>query len=193
MAIKFSGVSEPLQILVDPRHRPFCFKSFPPSSSLCLLEPGSIQQRQSFQICWIHKKGYAFPPFSPICKVLHKVLIDQATLILITPAWEIQSWQPQALDSKPFDFCQSPRFVTRPKEGTSVPNNKRKPATPGMDIFRERLFQKKYQRNLPLLSQMLDDQAQSLFTNRPGISGIADVLGNRLFDSHLRFFNRVLL
>ena len=84
----------------------------------------------------------------------------------------------KALDSKPFDFCQSPRFVTRPKEGTSVPNNKKKPATPGMDSFRERLFQKKYQRNLPLLSQMLDDQAQSLFTNSPGISGIADVLGN---------------
>ena len=98
MAIKFSGVSEPLQILVDPRHRPFCFKSFPPSSSLCLLEPGSIQQRQSFQICWIHKKGYAFPPFSPICtNVLHKVLIDQATLILITPAWQTQSWCPQTL------------------------------------------------------------------------------------------------
>ena len=42
----------------------------------------------------------------------------------------------KALDSKPFDFCQSPRFVTRPKEGTPVPNNKRKPATPGMDSFR---------------------------------------------------------
>ena len=46
MEIKSSGVSKPLQILVDPRHRPFRFQSFPSSSKLCLLETGSIQQRQ---------------------------------------------------------------------------------------------------------------------------------------------------
>ena len=45
----------------------------------------------------------------------------------------------KALDSKPFDFAQSPRRITRPKQGTSASNNKRKPATPGMDNFRERL------------------------------------------------------
>ena len=45
----------------------------------------------------------------------------------------------KVLYSKPFDFVQSTRFVTRPKQGTSSPNSKRKPATPGMDSFRERL------------------------------------------------------
>ena len=45
----------------------------------------------------------------------------------------------KALYSKPLVFTQSPRSVTRPKQGTSSPNNKRKPATPGMDSLRERL------------------------------------------------------
>ena len=46
MEIKSSGVSKPLQIFVDPRHRPFCFQSFPSSSNLFILETASIQQRQ---------------------------------------------------------------------------------------------------------------------------------------------------
>ena len=45
----------------------------------------------------------------------------------------------KALDLKPFNFAQSPRFITKPKQGTSPLNNKRKPATPGMDSFKERL------------------------------------------------------
>ena len=41
-----------------------------------------------------------------------------------------------------------------------------------------------YQRNLPLLSQMPDDQAQPLITNSPGVSGIAGVLGDKLIPSN---------
>ena len=44
----------------------------------------------------------------------------------------------KALD--PFDFAQSSRFIKRPKQGTPSSNNYRKPATLGMDSFRERLF-----------------------------------------------------
>ena len=42
-------------------------------------------------------KAYAFPKFSLTGRVLHKILIDQAILILITPAWQTQSWYPQLL------------------------------------------------------------------------------------------------
>ena len=62
--IKSSGVSIPLENLMDPRHRPFCFPSFTSSSNLCVLETGSRQQRQRcFSLCWTHTKGYAFPHF----------------------------------------------------------------------------------------------------------------------------------
>ena len=48
-------------------------------------------------MCSTHTKGYEFPPFSLIGRVLHKALIDQAKLILITPAWQTQFWYPQLL------------------------------------------------------------------------------------------------
>ena len=84
----------------------------------------------------------------------------------------------KALDSKPFDFAQSPRFA---------PNKELHPLiTKGnlqllaWIISGKGYLQKKYQRNLPVLSQVPDDQAQSIITNRPGINGIADVLGDKL-------------
>ena len=69
MEVKSSGVSKLLQVLVDFRHRPFCFQSFPSSCRLCSLETGSILQRQGcFQMCMTDKKGYAFTPFSLNCQ-----------------------------------------------------------------------------------------------------------------------------
>ena len=61
----------------------------------------------------------------------------------------------KALDSKPFDSAQSPRFITKPKQGTSSSNNKWKPATPSMDSFGERLSSEGISKE----SQMPDDQA----------------------------------
>ena len=51
------------------------------------LDPYS-KGRDVFQMCWTYTKGYAFPPSSLISRVLHKVLIDQVTLILLIPAWQ---------------------------------------------------------------------------------------------------------
>ena len=48
-------------------------------------------------MCWTHTKGYVFSPFSLIGRVLHEVLIDQTALILITLAWQTQSWYPHFL------------------------------------------------------------------------------------------------
>ena len=63
MEVKTSGVSKPLQVLVDFRHRPFCLESFPSSCSLCPLETGSILQRQGyFQMCMTDKKRICFSP-----------------------------------------------------------------------------------------------------------------------------------
>ena len=63
MEIKSSGVSKPLQILVDPRYRPFRFQSFPWSSNLSLLETGSIQQRQGwFSNMFDSQKRICFSP-----------------------------------------------------------------------------------------------------------------------------------
>ena len=86
----------------------------------------------------------------------------------------------KALDSKPLDFVQSPRFVTRPKQGTSSLITKGNLQLLAWIVSGKGYLQKEYQRNLPLLPQMPGDQAQSLITNCPAVSGIASVLGDKL-------------
>ena len=51
----------------------------------------------AFQISWTHIQSYAFPALFLIGRVLKKVAVDQAILILVTPMWQAQSWYPQLL------------------------------------------------------------------------------------------------
>lgn len=48
----------------------------------------------AFTINWKDLFFYAFPPFSMLLKVLHKVRIDRATGIIIFPIWPSQPWYP---------------------------------------------------------------------------------------------------
>ena len=50
------------------------------------------QDRDAFQISWIHKFVYAFPPFELIGRVLQKVNQDQCLMLIITPALQDQPW-----------------------------------------------------------------------------------------------------
>ena len=52
----------------------------------------------AFFINWSHHFMYIFPPFSLLKKVIKKIYQDQATGILVFPAWSTQPWYPQALD-----------------------------------------------------------------------------------------------
>ena len=45
------------------------------------------QRRDAFQIFWTNKKGYPFPPFCLIGRILKKIHLDKATLIVVTPRW----------------------------------------------------------------------------------------------------------
>ena len=70
-------------------------------------------------MCWTRTKDYA--PQSPP---------------------QTQSCYPQlrgGLELKPFDFTQNTRFITEPKQVTSLFNNRRNPGTSGMDGFRKKV------------------------------------------------------
>ena len=83
MGIETSGLSKSLQILQN------FFTSRVsqqvPAYVSWKLDPSS-KGRDTFQMCCTHKKEYDFPPFSLTGRVLHKVLKDQVTLVLETPA-----------------------------------------------------------------------------------------------------------
>ena len=53
--------------------------------------------QDAFQISWNQIYPYAFPPFALIVRVLENVQEDHVSIILITPAWQTQSWFPALL------------------------------------------------------------------------------------------------
>lgn len=93
--------------------------------------------QDAFQASLSHLRLYAFPPFSLIGRVLWKVRSDQATMLLITPAWQTQSWYPQLLHlsvQKPILLPISIDILTNPqREYHPLSQNS------GLDGFREKL------------------------------------------------------
>ena len=51
----------------------------------------------TLQVPWTRWRGYAFPPFALISKVLRKVRKERSTILLIAPVWESQPWYPTLL------------------------------------------------------------------------------------------------
>ncbi|XP_024071350.2 uncharacterized protein LOC112117576 [Terrapene carolina triunguis] len=71
----------------------------------------------AFLMSWSGQLLYAFPPLPLIPKVLEKVKVDKARVILIAPAWPRQHWYGPLL-----------RLLVAPPEGTTAPS---RPPLPG--------------------------------------------------------------
>lgn len=52
---------------------------------------------QAMTTRWTNILGYAFPPFNLLNRIIRKILVDRAQLILVTPAWRSQPWFPALL------------------------------------------------------------------------------------------------
>jgi len=146
------------------------------------LDPYS-QGQDALQTSWSQVRGYAFPPFSLIGRVLWKVRSDQATIILITPAWQTQAWYPIVLQMS----VQNPIILPQYQDLLQNPQGEFHP------LLRNRSLElvawtvsgkickiKEFQRKLPTLSLRPGEEAQGLITNRPGVSGVAGVIGSKL-------------
>ena len=67
---------------------------------------------------WKNQFCYAFPPFSLIGRVLRKVQKDQTKLIIVTPAWQSQSWYPTLLKmaiADPFLLPKHQKILLNPE------------------------------------------------------------------------------
>ena len=54
-------------------------------------------QSDAFSVNRKHLKGYAFPPFNLIARVLDKVMMDKTDLVLVAPICQAQPWRPLLL------------------------------------------------------------------------------------------------
>ena len=66
---------------------------------------------------------YAFPPFSIIDKVCHKIVVDRAEGVLIVPSWPTQNWYPLVMK-----LCLKPPYFIKPGKDVLILNNE--PGTP---------------------------------------------------------------
>ncbi|XP_057299486.1 uncharacterized protein LOC130630105 [Hydractinia symbiolongicarpus] len=141
-------------------------------------DPGCLAV-DALQQPWGNHYPYAFPPFSLLGRVLAKVRREEVCMILITPAWQTQTWYGLLLEM----------LVTNPlllPQSLSLPTNPQGKSHPLLENRTLRLVAwtisgkfwrvREYQEKLQSLSQVSEQRAHSLITNSPGESGLAGVL-----------------
>ena len=109
--------------------------------------------------------------------------MDQATLIVVTPGWQTQSWYPHLLQmsiKNPLLLPSIPNLLI----GTNKQNHKliekKNLQLLAWTVSGKSYLQKDYQKCLPSLFQFPEGQGQPLIRNWPGISGIAGDLREKL-------------
>ena len=146
------------------------------------LDPFS-QGRDAFQKSWKFLEAYAFPPFALIPRVLKKIQVEKATLLLITPAWQTQAWYPKILQmcvKNPLLIPKRKNLLLNPDQVVHPLIENRTLQLVAWTVSGKDLLQKAYQRKLSPSSQIPDEKVQSLITTRPGESLVAGVIDGKL-------------
>ena len=145
-------------------------------------DPQSVAT-DAFQQDWKYQFLYAFPPVSMIGRVLRKVQKDQTNMIIVTPAWQSQSWYPILLKmtiKNPILIPNHPKVLLSP-EGKTHPLIQNSSLRLVAWLVSGKVYlQKGYQKGLWTLFQLPEEQVLSQITNRPGESGLAGVIGSKL-------------
>ena len=117
-----------------------------------------------------------------IPRVLRKVQKDQTNMIIVTSAWQSQSWYPILLKmtfKNPILLPNHPKALLIP-EGKIHPLIQNSPLRLVACLVSGKIYlQKEYQRGLSTLFQMPEEQVLSQITNQPGESGLAGVIGSK--------------
>ena len=136
-----------------------------------------------FQIMWNNKKGYVFPPFCLITRCLSKVLKEKSEIVMITPAWQTQSYYPLLLTLS----IDNPMLLPPMKNLLLSPEGKMHPLVQSQTfklvagkVSGNENKQQEFQNKLP--SSWLQDGDEELrqLTTAAGDSGIAGVTQNKL-------------
>ena len=81
----------------------------------------------AFSINWAQfTNGYVFPPFCLVGRCLQKVMLEQATLIMIAPVWNTQAWFSRLLSlliEHPIVFKVTRNVLCHPVHGNLHPMN----------------------------------------------------------------------
>ena len=143
-----------------------------------------ILAKDAFLYPWDREYGFAFPPFSLISRALRKILEEKIDhLIIVAPTWQTQPWYDQLLKMP----VQPPFLLPQVRNLLKNPQSKKHPLleTGSLRLAVWKVSGKvckwkKFQAMLPNLSHIQGEKAQQLITNRPGVSGLAGVMKDKL-------------
>ena len=114
---------------------------------------------------------------------LTKVHKDNTNMIIVTPAWQIQSWYPILLKmtiKNPIFLPNHPKVLLSP-EGKIHPLIQNQSLRLVTRLVSGKVYlQKGYQKGLLTLSQVPEEQVLSQIMNRPGESELTRVIGSKL-------------
>lgn len=137
----------------------------------------------AFTMNWGEIKGYAFPPFNLVSRVLQKVLQDQAEIVLVTPVWKTQPWWPILLEMS----IQQPVLLGNDKTLLINPRDPSRshPLFPRLHlavwlISSNVTKQRDFQKTLPIFLQHPLSQAPKNAINQHGTLGEAGAFRDRL-------------
>ena len=145
-------------------------------------DPGSIATDALHR--WDREYSFAFPSFSLISRVLKKILQEKIDhLVIVTPTWQTQPWYAQFLKMSaqpPFLLPQIRNLLTNP-QGNNHPLVETSSLRLAVWKVSGKVCKwKEFQAMLPNLSHIQGEKAQQLITNRPGVSGLAGVMKDKL-------------
>ena len=137
----------------------------------------------AFTLNWAVWNGYAFPPFNLIPRTLTKVEQDKATLVLVAPIWQGQTWWPLLLQmaiGHPIRLPSTPETLQDPTDPATV-----HPMYPRLHlavwlISSDRAQQKAFQKTLPVYSQPRHVNLPTKPTILHGRNGMAGVIHGKL-------------
>jgi hypothetical protein len=137
----------------------------------------------AFSLSWSNLKAYAFPPFSLIGKCLAKIAKDQATLILITPAWQMQTWYPKLLEmtvEAPILLPPYQDLLTDPVGNSHPLILTKQLMLAAWKVSGRGSLQEAFRRTLLPCVFSHEDQGHNPLTKAPGTSGLAGVVSGKL-------------
>ena len=138
----------------------------------------------AMQQCWNKVLPYVFPPLSLISRILKKVRQEKVEqMIIVTPTCRAQPWHPLLLEMS----MQCPLLLTPLSDLLLDPQGNRHPLVQNRKLMiaawkvtGNPLRWKEFQAMQPSLYHSQEDRVLLPVTNRPGISGLAGVLGKKL-------------
>ena len=138
----------------------------------------------SMQQDWNKMFCFAFPPFSLIGQVINKFLQENVeAMILVTPTWQTQLWYTLLLRisiQRPLLLPALPNLLLNPLGEKHRLVKTRSLMLAVWEIKAKPLKSKGFQAVQPTLLLCPGDQVQLQVTNRPGTSGLAGAVDNKL-------------